>query len=164
MQIINKLFKLKKVYIYFISLVLFIIIFSTTYLHANAFKISDIEISSPFELDFNKDKVIDDGFRDSFYNLIFMITTSGDRGKIEKISLKQIKGMIDSFTISDEKFINDEYSAKLEVTFNKKNILIFLEKKNIFPSIPVKNKVLLIPILVDLETDRNLFFYKKYLL
>ena len=132
MQVLNKLLKLQKVYIFFISFVLFIIIFSTTYLHANAFKISDIEISSPFELDFNKDKVIDDGFRDSFYNLIFMITTSGDRGKIEKISLKQIKGMIDSFTISDEKFINDEYSAKLEVTFNKKNILIFLEKKKYF--------------------------------
>ena len=161
MQIINKLFKLKKVYIYFISLVLFIIIFSTTYLHANAFKISDIEISSPFELDFNKDKVIDDGFRASFYNIISMITTSSDRGKIEKISLKQIKGMIDSFTISDEKFINDEYSAKLEVTFNKKNIFIFLEKKNIFPSIPVKNKVLLIPILVDLEIDQIYFFTKN---
>ena len=161
MQIINKLLRLQKVYIFFTSFVLFIIIFSTTYLHANAFKISDIEISSPFELDFNKDKVIDDGFRASFYNLISMITTTGDKGKIEKISLKQIKGMIDSFTISNEKFINDEYSAKLEVTFNKKNILVFLEKKNIFPSIPVKNKVLLIPILVDLEIDQIYFFTKN---
>jgi len=167
MQIINKLFKLKKVYIYFISQVLFIIIFSTTFFQANAFKISDIEISSPFELNFNKDKVIDDGFRASFYNLISMITTSGDKEKMKKISLRQIKGMVDSFTISDEKFINDKYSAKLEVTFNKKDILIFLEKKNIFPSIPVKNKVLLIPILVDLELNQiyfftNNIFYQKW--
>ena len=50
MQIINKLFRLKKVYIFFISFVLFIIIFSTTFLNANTFKVSDIEISSPFEL------------------------------------------------------------------------------------------------------------------
>ena len=59
--------------------------------------------------------------------------------------------MIDSFTISDERFINNEYFAKLETTFNKKNTLSFFRKKNIFPSIPIRNKVLLIPILVDLQ-------------
>ena len=75
--------------------------------------------------------------------------------------------MIDSFTISDEKFINNEYFAKLETTFNKKKILNFLEKKNIFPSIPIRNKVLLVPILVDTETRsiylfNNNIFYEKW--
>ena len=65
--------------------------------------------------------------------------------------------MIDSFTISDEKFINNEYFAKLETTFNKKKILEFLEKKNIFPSIPIRNKVLLVPILVDTEIDSSIY-------
>ena len=158
MQIINKLLKLQKVYIYFISLVLFIIIFSTTYLHANTFKVSDIEISSPFELNFKKNSVIDDGFQVSFLNLLSMITTTGDRSKIKNISIKELKSMIDSFTISDEKFINNEYFAKLETTFNKKKVLIFLEKKNIFPSMPIKTKVLLVPILVDAETD-NIYLF-----
>ena len=167
MQIINKFLRIKKVYIFFISLLLFIIIFSTSYLHANSFKVSDIEISSPFELNFNKNRVIDDGFRDSFINLISMITTSGDRNKIKKTPLKELKSMIDSFTISNEKFINNEYFAKLETTFNKKKVLLFLEKKGIFPSTPIRNKVLLIPILIDLEIDRiNLFtdniFYQKW--
>ena len=66
MQIINKLLRLLKVYIFFISFVLFIIIFSTTYLNANTFKVSDIEISSPFELNFKKNLVIDQGFQTSF--------------------------------------------------------------------------------------------------
>ena len=70
MQIINKLLKLQKVYIFFISFVLFIIIFSTTYLHANSFKVSDIEISSPFTLNFNKNRVIDSGFQKSFLNYL----------------------------------------------------------------------------------------------
>tara|TARA_B100000787_G_scaffold151714_1_gene124877 strand:- start:6 stop:1085 length:1080 start_codon:yes stop_codon:yes gene_type:complete len=166
MQIKNKLFKLKKVYIFFISHVLFIIFFSTTFLYANTFKVTDIVISGPFELNFKKNKVIDSGFRNSFYNLINMITTSGDKDKIKDISLKELKGMIDSFTISDEKFINNEYFAKLETTFNKKKILSFLEAKNIFPSTPVRNKVLLIPILVDVEKDKiylfteNIFYQK----
>ena len=146
MRIINKTFRLQNVYIFFISLVLFIIFFSTSFLYANTFKISDVEISSPFELNFNKNRVIDNGFRASYFNLISMITTSGDREEIKNISLKELKGMIDSFTISDEKFINNEYFAKLETTFNKKKTLSFLQKKNIFPSMPVRNKVILIPI------------------
>ena len=167
MQIINKLLKLQKVYIFFISLVLFIIIFSTTNLQANTFKISDIEISSTFELNFKKNRVIDVGFKTSFLNLLSMITTSGDRHKIKDISTKELKSMIDSFTISDEKFINNEYFAKLETTFNKKKVLNFLERKSVFPSIPIKNKVLLVPILVDAETD-NIYlfndnvFYKRW--
>ena len=46
--------------------------------------------------------------------------------------------MIDSFMISNEKFVKNEYSAKLETTFNKKKILNYLERKNVFPSMPVK--------------------------
>jgi len=158
MQIINKILRLQKVYIYFISFVLFIIIFSTTYLYANTFRVSDIEISSPFELNFKKSSVIDEGFQISFSNLLSMITTSGDKNKIKNISIKKIKSMIDSFTISDEKFINNEYFAMLETTFNKRKILKFLEIRNVFPSIPIKNKVLLIPILVDTKTNNTYLF------
>jgi len=167
MQIFNKLLRLQKVYIFFISFVLFIIIFSTTYLNANAFRVSDIQISSPFELNFKKSHVIDAGFQTSFLDLLSMITTSGDKNKIKKITIKELKGMIDSFIISDEKFINNEYFAKLETTFNKRKILNFLEKENIFPSIPIKNKVLLVPVLVNTENE-NIYlfnsnpFYKKW--
>ena len=161
MQTFNKLLRFKKVYIFFSSFVLFIIIFSTTYLHANTFKVSNIEISSPFEVNFEKNRVIDDGFKISFFNLLTMITTSGDRDKIKNTAIKEIKGMIDSFTIGEEKFINNEYFANLETTFNKKKVLKFLEKKNIFPSISLKNKVLLIPILIDTETDTVYLFYNN---
>jgi hypothetical protein len=167
MQIINKLLRLQKVYIFFISFVLFIIIFSTTYLSANTFKVSDIEISSPFELDFKKNKVIDVGFQTSFLNLLSMITTSGDKEKIKNISLKELKSMIDSFTISNERFINNEYYAKLETTFNKKKILNFLERNSIFPSVPIRNKILLVPVVVDVENNsiylfNNNIFYEQW--
>ena len=66
--------------------------------------------------------------------------------------------MIDSFTISDEKFINNEYFANLETTFNKKKILKFLEDKNIFPSIPQRNKVLLFPIIIETK-DNSIYLF-----
>ena len=167
MQNLNKLLRIQEVYIFFISFVLFIIIFSTTFLQANTFKVSEVEISSPFEVNFKKSEVIDEGFKTSFFNLLSMITTSGDKSKIKDIRLKKLKSMIDSFMISNEKFVNNEYSAQLETIFNKKKILNYLERKNVFPSIPVKNKVLLVPILVDTETDNiylfnNNIFYEKW--
>ena len=158
MQIINKFYKLLNVYIYFILFSLLIVFFSTTYSNANAFKVSDIEISSPFELNFEKNSVIDKGFQTSFSDLISMITTSGDRKKIKNVPIKVLKGMIDSFTISDEKFINNEYFANLETTFNKKKILKFLEDKNIFPSIPQRNKVLLFPIIMETK-DNSIYLF-----
>ncbi|MDB9767323.1 hypothetical protein OAB25_01410 [Candidatus Pelagibacter sp.] len=158
MQIINKFYKLLNVYIYFILFSLLIVFFSTTYSNANGFKVSDIEISSPFELNFKKNSVIDKGFQISFSNLISMITTSGDRKKIKNVPIKVLKGMIDSFTISDEKFINNEYFANLETTFNKKKILKFLEDKNIFPSIPQRNKVLLFPIIIETKGN-NIYLF-----
>jgi len=96
-----------------------------------------------------------------------MITTSGDKGRIQNISLREIKGMIDSFKISKEKFVNDTYIANLDVIFNKKNTLKYLEKNNIFPSIPIKKKILLIPIIIDQKKDAvflfsNNNFYKNW--
>ena len=67
-----------------------------------------------------------------------MIVNSSDQKKIKQIKLNEIKGMIDTFSIKQEKFIDEIYYVNLGVTFNKKKIFNFLESKNIFPSIPLK--------------------------
>ena len=43
--------------------------------------------------------------------------------------------MIETFSIQEEKFINEVYYLSLNVSFNKKKILNLMEKKNIFPSL-----------------------------
>ena len=58
--------------------------------------------------------------------------------KINNIKINNLKGMIESFSIQEEKFINEVYYVNLGVSFNKKKIYDFLEEKNIFPSIPKK--------------------------
>ena len=161
MQIKKKLNKLNNLYIIFFSTLLFINIFFVNNLNANSFKITSLEISEPFELNFNKQKVIDKGFREAFLELISKITTTGDKRKIEKTSLKTIKKLIDSFTMSNERFINNSYKVNFDVNFNKKNTLFFFEKKNIFPSIPKVKDLLLIPVLVDVQQDEIFFFNKN---
>ena len=158
MQFKKKINNLNRLYIFFFSLVLFINIISISSLNASSFKIKDLEISEPFDINFNKEKVINRGFNEAFIELISMITTSSDQEKIKKTSTNTVKSLIDSFTMSKEKFVNDMYVVNFDVNFNKKNTLKFFEKKNIFPSTPKKKKVLLIPVLVDLQLGQISIF------
>ena len=88
---------MNKLYIIFFSSILFINIFFFTSANANSFKITDLEISEPFDLNFNKEKVIDKGFEIGFKQLLSMVTTSDQTEKLNKTSLKEIKALIDSF-------------------------------------------------------------------
>ena len=66
--------------------------------------------------------------------------------------------MINSFSIKEEKFIDRTYFVNLGVSFNKKKIFNFFEKKNIFPSQIIKEKFLFIPIIIDEEINDLNFF------
>jgi hypothetical protein len=156
----NKIFPSKFLYIFFAFLSLNIFFFSTTNVEGKAFDIKDIEISKPFEINFDKVKVIDEGFEKAFFQLILLITESSDQKKINKISLNDIKGMVETFSIKEEKFINETYFVNLGVSFNKKKVFNYLEKKNIFPSIPIKKKILFIPIIIN-ENDRDLLLFSN---
>ena len=87
----------KFLYIFFIFLSLNIFFFSTVKSEGKAFDINNIDISRPFEINFNKNEVIDEGFQKAFSELISFILKSRDQKKIEKIKLSEIKGMVDSF-------------------------------------------------------------------
>lgn len=153
----------KNLYIFFFTLALFLSFFSTTNVKAKAFNISDIEISKPFENNFNKKNVIDIGFKEAFLKLIQTTIKSSDYEKVKKTKLNEIKGMIDSFSIKEEKFIDQNYFVNLGVSFNKKIFFQFLEKKNIFPSQIIKEKFLFIPIIID-QNDNDLTIFSNNLI
>tara|TARA_B100001057_G_scaffold447164_1_gene486431 strand:+ start:13488 stop:14567 length:1080 start_codon:yes stop_codon:yes gene_type:complete len=156
---INK-FKLyyRTIFIYFIFLFLIIFFFSTGNAKAKSFEINNVEISKPFEMGFNKNRVIDEGFKKAFNELILLIVNSLDQKKIKDTKLNEIKFMIESFSIKEEKFVNEIYYLNFGVSFNRKKVFKFLENKNIFPSIPNKNKLLYLPIVIE-EDKKNLFIF-----
>ena len=153
---------LRNLYILFIVLSLNIFFFSTTKVLAKSFEINDIEISKPFENNFNKNIVIDTGFKEAFSKLIQTIIRSSDYKKVKNIKLNEIKAMVDSFSIKEEKFIDQNYYVNLGVSFNKKKIFKYLERKNIFPSQIIKEKFLFIPIIID-ENDNDLKIFSNNL-
>ena len=160
MKIINNFILLKSLYILLIILSLFLFFFSTTKVEAKSFSIENIEISKPFEIKFDKNLVIDQGFKEAFFELISLILKDTDKKIIQNIKLNEIKGMIETFTIKEERFINETYYVNLGVSFNKKKVFGFLEKKNIFPSIPKKKTFLFIPIIIE-EKNRDLLLYSN---
>ena len=125
-----------------LTLTLFKIFFSTAISYAESFDIKNIEISKKFNMNFQKIDVIDEGFKIAYQNLILSITKSADQDKLNNLQLFNIKTMIDNFSIKEEKFIDYIYYVNLDVSFNKKKVFLFLEKKNIFPSLPKSKKIL----------------------
>ena len=158
MLFINKLKKFKKIYLIIITSILFLNTFLISEIYAVSFKVSEIEISEDFDLNFNKKKVFDMAFKAAFEQLTLMTTISSYKKKLNRTNIEDIKSLINSFNISDEKFINDKYYAKFNVNFDKRKTLKFFANNNIFPSIPKKIDVLFIPVLVNSKSEKLTMF------
>jgi len=148
---------------YFCILAFLNIFFSTDIVYAKTFSVNDIQISTPFEINFNKNEIINEGFIQAFDRLILSVAQTKNQKKLKKTSLRVIKGMIETFSIKEEKFINEIYYLSLNVSFNKKKIFNFLESKNIFPSLPVKKSIFFIPIVLDEDENEILMFSESNL-
>ena len=152
--------KLKTLYIFLLVLALNIFFFSTNKINANekAFLIDEIQIFEQLENNFNKDILVNKGFIKAFNELITKLVHSKDLNKTKNIQLSEVKSMIESFSIREEKFINNSYYLNLGVSFNKKKVFNYLELKNIFPSQIVKKKFLFIPVIID-QVEKNLLMF-----
>ena len=148
----------KFLYIFFIVLALYLSFFSTKKVNAKAFLINEIEISEKLENNFNKDILINKGFKKAFKELMVKLLQSKDLDKTKNIRLNEIKSMIDSFSIKEEKFIKKTYNLNLGVSFNKKKIYNYLVSKNIFPAQIIEEKFLFIPIIIDQSKTDLLVF------
>ena len=155
---------LKNIFMKFSSYIVFtiFIVFFVCFIHTNTlskiFKIQDIEIEEPFNSNFNKEKVINNAFKQAFDILLNSLITSNDKNKIKNTQLKDIKYLVDSFTITNEQFLNKNYQANFEVNFDKPKILNFFEKRSIFPSMFKKKEFLTLLIFIDNDEDKVLLF------
>ena len=141
----------KHLYIFFLILALSLSFFSTS--KAKEFFIDQIKIQEKLENNFNKEKLINKGFIKAFEELMSKLVQSKNIAKIQNIKLNEIKSMIETFTIKEEKFINKTYNLNMGVSFNKKKVFEYLEQKNIFPTQIKEENFLLIPIFLDQENN-----------
>tara|TARA_B100000900_G_scaffold81592_1_gene65821 strand:+ start:56 stop:1111 length:1056 start_codon:yes stop_codon:yes gene_type:complete len=148
----------KYLYIFFLVLALSLSFFSTS--KAKEFFIDEIEIQEKLENDFNKERLINEGFIKAFEELMSKLVQSVNIAKTKNIKVNEIKSMVETFTIKEEKFINKTYSLNLGVLFNKKKVFKFLDNKNIFPTEIKEEKFLFIPILLD-QVNNDVLVYSN---
>ena len=60
----------------------------------------------------------------------------------------------------EEKFVDDNYQAKMSVDFNKKDLIYFLNSKGITTSSIKPINVVILPILIDLKKNQ-IFSYSN---
>ena len=163
MRCFSKLIKLKNLYNLFLFLALLNIFFSTENSVAKTFSIKEIEISSPFNASFDKNKIINRGFVQAYEELIFTIAQSKDQKKLQNSSTKEVKSLVETFSIVQESFIDEIYNLTLNVEFNKKSFFELLEKKNVFPSSIIQKDLIFFPIEVDEEKNEIFLFSESQL-
>ena len=145
-------------YIIYISIIIYNLIFQIKPAGANIYKVENVQIIEPYNLEFKKEKVIDQAFLIAFKTLITMIINSNDLSKINFKEITNVKPMIDSFSITDEKFSNNQYIAKFNILFDKESIFDYLNQKNILSSLPIRKNILFIPVYINLDNDEHYMF------
>ena len=149
-------------YFFFLLFILVFIKFSTAIVLADNYIVKNIKIKEQYDINFNKDKVINKGFEKGFKTLIFKIVESKDKKLFKDVPNNKISSLIDNFSITNEKFVNNNYEVDFEVKFDKKKILSFIREKNVISSVPKETDVLFIPILIDTQSNEIKFFDQNY--
>ena len=119
-------------YFFFLLFILVFIKFSTTTVFAENYTVKNINIKEQYDINFNRDEVINKGFKKAFKTLIFKIVENKDKNLFKDISNNKISSLIDNFSITNEKFVNNNYEVDFEVKFDKKNYYHLLEEKVLF--------------------------------
>ena len=149
-------------YFFFLLFILVFIKFSTTIVFADNYTVKNIKIKEQYDINFNKDEVIKKGFKKGFKTLIFRIVESKDKNLFKNVPSNKINSLIDNFSITNEKFVDNNYEVDFEVKFDKKKLLSFIREKNVISSVPKDTDVLFIPILIDTQSNEIKFFDQNY--
>ena len=93
------------IYILFLFFIIFFTKFSTSVANANTYKIVDLEISKPYDNNFNKEVVIDEAFEKAFEQIILKITTLESNDIISSIEIPEsLSGFISNLILSKLKY------------------------------------------------------------
>jgi len=134
-----------------ILIITLLILFQSTNVGSeeNYFQIKNFEIQEKIEINFSREKIIEESLKKTFNQLLKQILLSKDIGYIKKVKLADIKSFIKSFELYEESFAGNEYSAKFNIYFDKDKIGLFLAKNNLVFSAPKNVSLMFFPIILD---------------
>ena len=105
------------IFIFLTATIFSIITFTSSYSEENIFTINNVKVKGTFDLKFSREKYLNKAFVNSFEMLMKKVLLSSDFKKIKKANLKEVKNLISSFQIIEERFIKNEYELELKINY-----------------------------------------------
>ena len=162
----NIIFKLKEyIFIIFTATVILTHTSIKSYSEEKVFSITNLKIQATVDLNFSRDQYIKKAFYESFEMLMSKILLSKDLKKIKNIKKSEIKNLIKSFQITDEKYRKEKYYAQFSIHYDEDKVRTLLYKNNISYSRPKSITAIFFPILYiddDLTNFKENYFYNNW--
>ena len=153
------------IFIFLTATILLLTSFTKSFSEENVFTIGNVKVKGTIDLNFSRDKYLNEAFVNSFDILMSKVLLSKDLKKISNIKLRKIKNLIDSFQILEESYRKDEYKLSIKIFYNEKKVKQFLGKKNISFSQPENISAIFYPMLFVKNEIKNFnenYFYIKW--
>jgi len=153
------------IFIFLTATIFLFISFEKSFSEENVFTIDEVKVNGKIDLNFSRDKYINVAFIDSFNILMNRILLTRDLNKVNEIKLKQIKSLINSFQILDEKYRKGVYEATFKIFYSEPKIKNFLRQKNVSFSQPDNISAVFYPVLYKNDVIQNFnenYFYKNW--
>jgi hypothetical protein len=150
----------------FLSLIiLFLIKTQNVFAKIDTFAVDNIVVVGKMNSNSYREKYLQVAFKKGFENLTNNILKKKDQKKLLSTNLKTIKSLIENYQIIQEEILDDIYTIKVSVTFNRDLVNQFFRRKNITYSEVTKLELIVFPILI-LNSELQVFsqneFFKEW--
>ena len=152
---------MKKLFFFFLIILLFFNKTQKVFAQPDTFTVDNIIIEGKMEQNNYRDKYIEVGFRKGFQKLIANILKSEDQKKILSTDSLTIKSLVQSFRVQEEKIFEDNYTAKIAVSFKEDKINDFFNQKGVSYSSSPLLETIVYPILI-LNSELQSFSENKF--
>ncbi len=156
----------ERIFIFFLLIIFLFFPLNKSFGEENIFTINNVEIKGEVDINFSREKYLNKAFVNSYKVLMNKILLTSDLQKTSNIKLKEIKKLISSFQIKEEKYYKNEYKIILKINFNKNKVKKLLSEKNISYSEAKNISAIFFPVLYindefqDFDTN---YFYQNWL-
>ena len=144
----------------FLSLIiLFLTKTQNVFAKIDTFTVDNIIVVGKMNSNNYREKYLQVAFKKSFENLANNILKKKDQKELLSTDLKTIKSLIENYQIIQEEILDDIYTIKVSITFNRDLVSQFFNRKNIIYS--EVTKLLVFPILI-LDSELQVFSQNKF--
>lgn len=150
-----------KNFIFLSLIILFLGKTQNIYADQNTFIVDNIIVKGQVRDNNYREKYTNIAFRKGFQKLVKNILRIKDQKKVLSTDLSTIKSLAETYKITDESIFENDYEAKVNITFKRNLVSNFLYKRGISYSEAEKLQTIIYPILI-LNSELQVFSKNKF--